>query len=76
MANPSETQTAHNLCWNSPLGGPVTHSEIPRTLTVADFHARGRAAMADLRWPNGRTLTVGLLNDLGGLLHNPSIVSP
>jgi hypothetical protein len=50
-----------SICGNSPLGGPITN---PRTsVVIVDRYKPGeKAAMADVRWPNGTTVKVGFLN--------------
>jgi len=67
MAKQPESGKRYSVCSNTPLGGPVTAGQAPRTASVEEYKARGGAAMADVRWPNGSTLTVGFLNGSQGL---------
>ena len=60
----------HSTCANGPLGGPLARRESqPADLT--SWTPGQRAALAEVRWPNGSTLKVGFLNrsdDYGGFL--------
>jgi hypothetical protein len=63
MTQQAEGAKFHSFCSNAPLGGPIIPGAAPPpSVSAEDFKAKGRAALADLRWPNGSTLTVGFLN--------------
>jgi hypothetical protein len=53
------TKRKYGLCTNTPLGGPAAGA---RPVAVEQWRPGQRAAMADVRWPNGSQLTVGYLN--------------
>jgi hypothetical protein len=48
---------AFSVCSNTPLGGPASTAE-----PVSAWRPGQKAAMADVRWPNGSTVKVGFLN--------------
>jgi len=76
MAKQPETEKRYSVCANTPLGGPVTPGKAPRTASVEDYKKRGKAAMADVRWPNGSTLTVGFLNGSQALWDQVRALAP
>jgi serralysin len=48
-----------STCANTPLGGPASDAQAQ---PVDQWQPGRKAAMAEVRWPNGSTLTVGFLN--------------
>ena len=50
-----------SICANSPLGGPATNPE-SSAIDVDRYVPGQKAAMAEVRWPNGSTVKVGFLN--------------
>ncbi len=48
-----------STCSNTPLGGPASSAQAQ---PVDQWQPGQKAAMAEVRWPNGATLTVGFLN--------------
>jgi hypothetical protein len=62
MAQQAQTKKWFSVCSNTPLGGPIILGQSLRTASVQEYKAKGKAAMADVRWPNGSQLRVGFLN--------------
>jgi hypothetical protein len=52
---------SYSTCANSMLGGPLA-SLIPTPVDIGQWQPGQKPAMADVRWKNGTTLTVGFLN--------------
>lgn len=52
---------AYSTCANSMLGGPLA-SVIPTPVDLGQWQPGQKPAMADFRWKNGTTVTVGFLN--------------
>lgn len=64
MSTQATTEKVCGLCANAPRGGPILPGQAataPPTVKL-ETKRRGKAAMADVRWPNGSKLTVGFLN--------------
>jgi serralysin len=52
-------ELGYGFCANTPLGGPA---ETDEPAPVEEWQPGQKAAMAEVRWPNGSTLKVGFLN--------------
>ncbi len=50
-----------SICANSPLGGPATNPD-SSAIDIERYVPGQKAAMAEVRWPNGSTVKVGFLN--------------